>query len=159
MNHCRSARVLRSLLAMSCVLWLVLASGCTREKGPIEREIDEMMAADLPINGGLARVMAKGCQQDDARACADLGILVEDAMRASSDMRYANPCIVHALFTTACEADDAKGCYALGRHFVAGTCTERDNQRGRELVEKSCVADFVPACNYLVSQWPGAKAP
>lgn len=158
MLQSRSRRPLSCALAAAlAVLVSIAALGCTRDKGELEKHIDGLQAAGVPINGGIARAMAKACEDSDARACADLGAAIETAMRQAPEARVENPCIVHALFTTACDDDDAKGCYALGRHFIAGTCTDRDAARGLGLIDKSCKAGYLPACSYLEADAKGHR--
>ncbi len=99
-----------------------------------------------------------GCKRGALRACSKLGFrLIEVAHDASLVKR------ARALFTKACDGNDALGCANLASLTWDGEGGRRDPAKAAVLSEKACTAGDAFSCGTLGSLWAqgelGAKDP
>ncbi len=78
------------------------------------------------------------CRHEAPTACFRLGEIFERGDPGSLDPTRSDPVRATTLFTTACNADHASACNALGVKMAAGSGTPRDPGGALALFEKAC---------------------
>jgi len=130
----------------------VSSFGC-RDKGEVETELESVVFdSDIPVRKSLTRADARACDSGNVRACADLGLAIDEAVKQNdADVGEAVECFAHSLHERACDEREPRGCYGLGRHYYHGICVEADQDIGLKLLNLSCGDEYVHACRLLES--------
>jgi TPR repeat protein len=78
----------------------------------------------------------QSCSVDDASACGNLAMLVDDGRGVRRNRQRALE-----LFDKACGLGEAESCFTLGRAYQIGKGIERNNARAIELLERALKLD------------------
>lgn len=106
-----------------------------------------LTGAGGPIDSQLAKtVFEQGCEVDDGKSCAGLGIIITSE---------PNPDFPRAalVFNKACDAGFGLGCFMLADMKFKGEGIEQDLTGARELYSKACEQNEFMSCKSLAVMW------
>ena len=112
-----------------------------------------LRAGDLLITEAGCRDVAMaryelGCKRGVLRACAKAGFRLVESSRDPAVVKRAI-----ALFTRACDGNDALGCSNLASFTWDGEGVPRDPKKAAQYAKKACTAGDAFACGTLGSLW------
>jgi hypothetical protein len=88
-----------------------------------------------------ARLLARGCDHDDAKSCTALALVYAEGRGATRD-----PVRAAQLLQRTCDAGWRAACYHLGRFYQDGIGVAADPARAATLIEGACQAGLPAAC-------------
>ncbi len=123
--------------------------------GPCDKKPAEacLKAGDLLIaqagcrDEALARYDV-GCKKGVLRACSKLGFRIVEMSRDANEVKRAI-----ALFTKACDGNDALGCSNLASFTWDGEGVKKDPKKAAQYAEKACTGGDAFGCGTLGSLW------
>lgn len=109
------------------------------------------MGRGAPADDAAAfRAYQSACEHGSSVACHNAGLIARRGATGEaaegSGVAASSAARARALFTRACEADYAYGCWALGDMTRLGEGGPASPERAFELLRASCLADVFEAC-------------